>query len=518
MNSFYLVQSWGAAGQGAARRAADMGANKKDTVAVAIGDRQASGSATAGSQNVILPTNIMMPNIAATWLAEATSAAQLVDGMGQTLTQQHHTFGIALELGPSATTPTGNALDCATTVSVVSSTLSTTDPQISFDAVATSFDALEGSAFEQTNDTPDGENSIRWFEMTNEQGNRFYETTPSNYNSVLGATSGYTVQPYGDEKQVIRDYLTAGSPAFDMIVPQHGTVGVFTGPSSTGTLSISYIAGPLFAYSADNSQLAYVTTAGWKGAGINSVATDPVASVISSTKITAPTKPVTFSIDDAVGQVILTAAPDLVVGGGSFPDSLSYQRFYNSADVQEPYCSAVIYGAVACADPQERRLMQGWNDNFQIDAVFANDGARGLGSDSALDASAAIAAIFSLRDINRTSDFQTRLGAVFIGAWLEDQLGANAVVVRRPPSTDAFVRLPDGTFLSRAGLYLEISQTGARQRHVAPGGWDYRYANIQLSETDASGAVLNFSPYYIQDSTDPSLNDFKPELLEFSRW
>jgi len=519
----YIVQSWGSVGRGYLERMSAMAEDKQNTD---VGpDRMLQGaSLMIPSNSYEAPlVNTSIPSTAATWLSEAAMARSTIDAINQTRTQDHHIFGAVIDESlPTGSKGSAISLDAVGSLSVVSKTANTVDPQAAFNSEAAAYDALEGSSIEQTTDTPTGGNSIRTMSMGS--AGRFYQATPGNIGALLTEIGAlyHSTTPYGPTA-VIDGYLQSASPVFNMVLPRDPPSGM------------NDSAAPLLAYSLDGSSIAYITVTGLKGAVANILAPDPVDAAVGTTTKTQSNKPLSFQVDVGSGGLDMTAAPDLTTGAGSFPDSLAYQRSYNSKQHPSPTCfedvwnpNSLTLSAWACVDPPGRRSMLGWTDNYQIDASFSNDGARGLGQDNALDASAAIAALYAFRDLNQTQNFQNYLTTLFAAAWLEDSLGANGVVINRPPSTDTFIRLPDGRYNPRPGTKASLAQTGARVKELLNSGngsvigWSYDYTGISLSETFYDGSALNFSLNDLPIAHDeiqhpiPWLNRFKPDTWTFT--
>lgn len=517
--STYILQSWGRSGRGNAARMSAMAGDKQDNVWGP--SRCLFGSALPIPSNLCeaILVNTSIPGTAAAWLGEAGKATALADGVNKSQSQEHHTIGLVLdESFSSGTNDVSTHIDAATGLGVASKGAAATDTQAAFVTDATVYDAFEGSATEQATDNVDGANVIRWFEMTNylanlsqSVDNPIYDVNGDNYQDVLAATNCRS-------PATVTSYALASNPSFSMMFPKYCTL-----PLGKGEF--------MLAYAADTSALAYVAQGGDYGADAAITAPDPVAAAQDTARKTQPTKPLSFAVDNATGALSATPAPDLVIGAGGFPSSLSYQRTYNSKGNASFPCvskmsipSPLTYSWV-CMDPPTRREMLGWDDNLQIDASFANDGMRCLGEDSALDASSAIAALYVLRDLGRPPTqpdmFHYYATSMLTAAWLEDAFGANAVVVSRPPASETFVRLPDGRFNARPGSQAKLTQSGARARTYAIthfGGsptFSYDYANTAFTETFSDGSALNFVNNDSVSTTSefpyiPILNRFKP--------
>src|SRR6185436_15897165 len=116
----------------------------------------------------------------------------------------------------------------------------------------------------------------------------------------------------------------------------------------------------------------------------------------------APTKPqdISYSVDVSTGDMVVTPPPDLITGTGDFPRSLAFQREYRSSDIEgfRTYGAGCTEFSCLSVSDHEGILPVGWSHNYEIYSRLGGDGLQGLGADSALDASAAIAATYTIAD------------------------------------------------------------------------------------------------------------------------
>jgi len=470
----YIVQAWGRTGPGSEARAGKL-ASDKHSMHWQYGFRTVSGSAIPGE--AYLQYNISVPSIMAAWLSQAGKAVDISDGMAQTRTEEHGMLGVVTEAGGYL------LVDAIGSLSVTSKSANATNQQAAFNTSAVAYDAFEGSALEQNENVADGANSIRWFQITNGLAtpNRFYEVTPSNKTAVENnALANYNGGNsfYGPPLNTVNNYLNSASPTFSMIVPKNA----YAGPGK--------IYGPLLAYSSDGGQIAYLLSTGQKGADSAESSPDPMNSVMQTVRDTGASKPLAFDVSVGSGNLSIKPKPDIVSGAGPFPASLSYQRYYNSSQIQTASCSVPGSGYFSCIDPHYQRLAQGWTDNFQIDAHFSNDAPRALGQDSALEASGVIAALYTIQSLNLAADFNARVTTIFCASWLEDQVMFNGIVVSKPPNTETFIYLPDGRYNPRPGTSGNVVQTGSP---ITGPGFPSGGVTTELTETDAQGASLKFA-------------------------
>jgi RHS repeat-associated protein len=204
-----------------------------------------------------------------------------------------------------------------------------------------------------------------------------------------------------------------------------------------------------------------------------------------------------FSVDLASGALTLAPPPDLVTGQGEFPQSLPFQRFFNSASYSGPKIDMVWVDQLGVYAPVETRLNDlpgGWSHNFELKATFANDAYQGLGLDSAMDAWPAVVGLWAMRNLNTgTQSFRNRMTTIFVAKWITDQFSGNAVNINRPPSASRFVRLPSGEFNPPPGVYERLAQSGARMK-ILSGGFVHDYGNVQFTLTTKDGATIHFWP------------------------
>lgn len=122
---------------------------------------------------------------------------------------------------------------------------------------------------------------------------------------------------------------------------------------------------------------------------------------------------------------------------------------------------------------------------------------KGLGKDSALDAGATIAALYTILNISGSVDtLSSKLSIIFTTNWWISRLQNNVVIVRRPPNTSTFTRMADGVgFSSEPGSYELLSQSGGRAFKVWLDnfGSGYNYSGASFSLIDATGNETKFS-------------------------
>jgi RHS repeat-associated protein len=172
-----------------------------------------------------------------------------------------------------------------------------------------------------------------------------------------------------------------------------------------------------------------------------------------------------YNVDMATGAVTYTPPPDIVVGEGEYPYSLSFQRSYRSGS---PYQrNFADPGMPAVMTWQERFADSGWTSNWMAEARMENDGQRAFGDQSPREATDTIVAIRVLLALSadQGSDLATlqyQLGAIHSLAWWREQLTYNAVQIVHGPDNRSFFRLADGTFQGQPGDPTLIEMLGDR--------------------------------------------------------
>ncbi|MEP7247341.1 MAG: hypothetical protein ABI885_27165, partial [Gammaproteobacteria bacterium] len=349
-------------------------------------------------------------NLSANWQLQRTRAMSLVGQVNGAYIQHHHSLGF---VNYPFAGESYFAFNAETALSVVQTANDASLRQGAIFAATAVSSGLEGGVAEQMFNSWDGGSSVTMFGLANEKGFRFYDATSANIGNIFAASSNYN----SVQQSAITSYLSSPAPlTYRAIVPDGGSIGDFENPS--GQIA-TWQNMPFLAYTPAGERVAYISGRLMKGGG--SIAPqDPSGTIETALKNLGPAKlpTIKFSVDLASGQAAVTPAPDLVTGVGDFPHSLSFQREYHSSDAETPrtflgHCDPFVPCQVAT--DREGVLPTGWSHNWQIWAEFTGDGIQGLGSDSALDASMAIAALYTISDLHKgTPTFQQRLSGIFV--------------------------------------------------------------------------------------------------------
>jgi RHS repeat-associated protein len=425
------------------------------------------------------------PTLAASWLAQASRAARLAGGVNGSAIQLQYSLGT---ISSGLTTPGITIVNIQSSLSVNSLTAVGSDRTSAFFGLSAVLSRLEGSVLEQQSNLWEGGSAVSMMTKSNANSIAFYDfPNLAAVNNAINSTDGTknlgTYSPYGQSE--LQNFASSN---FDIIVPQNAAAGAF------GILNFGYTG--LAAFGLNGDRMTYMTGVfgGDKGAAGGS---DPVGMVAQQTTVRnyATKSRTDFAVDLNTGGLTLTPAPDLVTGVGVFPYSLTLQRFYNSKTVSFSCVPDAVLGPLnkTCgrSETETSGLPLGWTHNLAITARLTNDGLASLGRNSALDASAAIAALYTARTLNTGArTFQSNLGTIFTINWLGENLVANVVSVRRPPQVTAFVQLPDGSFNPQPGSADTLSLTAGSRTYNGSGGWDNH--TLTFSLTDKQGSTLLF--------------------------
>lgn len=156
-----------------------------------------------------------------------------------------------------------------------------------------------------------------------------------------------------------------------------------------------------------------------------------------------------------IGSPSLVPKPDLFLGGGGAPPyRLELKRKYSNQDIYE-----------------NGPLGLGWTHNFVSNALVNSDGYRGLGSESPLEAAAAIVSMLATTDIAASfASGYTTVAAAAIALseyWLIGQLSGNTVIVNIGSDETIFYKLADGSYYSKEDAST-LTLTGGLYKYTTP--------------------------------------------------
>lgn len=426
---------------------------------------------------------------AATWLAQTSRLTKLVAQISGVQPQLHHTLGYVL----SGEKLPFSFLNVETGLSAASTTMSTADRNAAYLALTASLSRLEGSVFEQQFDSWDGGSSVSFLVRSNRKLYPFLWVDSTNVTTALNSLSNYSAS----RKAEIQSYVSAG---FSVVVPQNGYLGDYTSPSGSGTMTL-YFNGTV-AFNSAGDRVAYMVPGTLKGATAAS-GTSPSTSALNSVQVLEYSLKGKkyFDVNLGTAELTLSPPPDIVTGAGEFPMSLQYRRYYNSRRALDSVYSGTGGGEQGTGWTSSEQTVSplggGWSHNFDISAKMDSDGFKGLGRDSAQEASAAIAALYTAYNLGSAgASFRTHLGTIFTMNWGIGKLANNVVIVNRPPKSSVFTRLPDDvSFSPEPGSSDVLVQVGARQfsTWLGNGASCYTYNNAGYLLTASDGTATNLA-------------------------
>jgi RHS repeat-associated protein len=369
--------------------------------------------------------NSNQPILAAKLIGQGAQADKIIAGLGQARITRHHDIGIIYAIEPV----TSSLMTIKSALSVNTNSSDTTKRNAVFEAEAATWAMLEGAVNAQSENTEAALSAATGFGWAARDNKQF------GYSNLWGETGSVSVQ-FG---------------------------------------SVNYA--PNF--------LSYGTLGGVGGGG--TVTSDPLQLALKSTQHTenSSTKKTYLSVSSSDGAGTITVT-DLVSGAGQFPESLPFTRIYNSGASTSHWISSHISTSVAHPGVESSgtsythsyewryfgpdstatsHVGGGWTHNYNVTANIASNPYRGLGSESGLEASAAIAALWSLMDqaVPVGSDLrptpEARITMTLGMDWLGRRLAFNSVVVDKGGAVESFQRLPDGTLNSITGS-SRLNQTG----------------------------------------------------------
>lgn len=439
-------------------------------------------------------------SLVAAWLAQASRLRKLISGIEKGVIRHHHSIGI---LTSGEATPLENFMDVQ---SSVSSTLYSTaygNREGSFETTSALLNSLEGGIFEQIFDAWEGGSALSYVVKSNQKSIRLMDVSTGNYSAAIEKTSNYS----NAAKSTINNYALAG---YQLALPQNGQLGTMSAGSST----INYKINGFSAYK-HGANIAFLTSSLQKGASSASSSTPDLATVNYGVLQEYSQKGRNFfGIDLSSASLKITPQPDLVVGDGDFPRSLSYRRYYDSARFVPGIRTNSAEPCWLCGSEYPSGIdglayiAGGWTNNFSMLAESGSNGAVGLGQRAALDASSIIAGLRTLQAISINPSFRSHVATIFSAHWLVRSLQNNSVSISRPPGIATFARLANGSFNPEPGSNDRLEQEGERYLAAISTSSHWNSSNVSFRLAGGDGTILIYK--YIYSSQMPYANNFKP--------
>lgn len=365
---------------------------------------------------------------------------------------------------------------------------------------------LEASAVQQNMDSVYSNSTAARFDWAssgaNGAGHHFYWANASNWTYV----SGQIQDNYNSGSPIRTAAQTAVNAGYSVIVPESSNLGPgdatisgcgfppcsLVGPERGGALIAIASASIIHEITAYNGQ-PLSGAAGTNDAESNPLHIFSVPEDFLQRQYSSRAE--AYSVDLNTGVVSYTAPPDMVVGEGDYPYSLSYQRSFRSGTADIGAHADPNY--VLNQGPQSFGD-SGWSSNFDHYARAQNDGADAFGMRSPREATDTIAAIRVLIALSADQgsdlgNLQYLVGGMHVMAWWGEQLQFNAIDVAQGQSHRTFFQLADGTFSGPPGDSTQIAVNGSRIIYNAPIGnhaavrlWLYNGLCVQETAHDGS--------------------------------
>jgi RHS repeat-associated protein len=373
------------------------------------------------------------------WLAQRSAQQRLQERVTGYLMQTHHTVGIAGQVtAPYVDIPFA----------------SVSDTPLAGDVAETSgffSNAGFGSAFESTvleqSQTVEGISTVSLFQIANDAGTTFYETTSANYRSGANIRAKLAAAGFdANELANVDSYVDAG---YRLAIPNNGSFGQGTWSGFTflavasGDASIGHIINGAKGGFSSNPVLASITAG-----NLNTTSEPPYydagraySNTYSGDPVSVTTGDFTFSNDD------------LVVGAEGA--QLTLRRSYSS-------------GAWLADGPFGR----GWSHNLDMRIDLDSDGFQGLGEDSAVDAARMIVGLYASGDVLASGKGLKELVlASLIQEWATQGLVDTSTTIRAFGANQQFFEVPFGVDGVGTLLGRGFGPPGSADRLTRPSGF-----------------------------------------------
>lgn len=484
--------------------------------------------------------DLIKTQVAAGWLKQMSSMADIQSALGSGIFQHHHSFGVSynstyvskttfecisqtcMQRGAGEVTKIG---DETLRLSIISgaSVNHKEDDDVKrkgmIQSIVSSAATLEGSIYEQLNDATeiastasrfDWANTYRAGETDVNKGQlRFYffpaDIQPS-YLDTYVATKKHLLLNYFDGAftdsgklfALVSQYVSEG---YDVTVSEFDALG----PGSYSGIRV-IISGMIYTYPTkgmrrgiamvavkpDTGEIAHIVTdsqRSFKGSGSSAspeevAEFDPMKSA-DILKDNFEDRSNLHGVSLSDGKLTYSPSTDLTLGSGEMPYALSFQRNFQSGKGRSP------------------GFPDGWTHNWDIVAQTGGSGMEAMGQSSVRNAVASLAAFQVLQELYAAtpvdiSELKKQVYAVFVNNWWGKHLSNNTVTVRHGSGSQSFFRMVDGSFNAPGNGTAVLTQTGSRFLADVPGSpavfKEWRYENMSFSLKQAGKDVISFSP------------------------
>ena len=436
--TFLIGNGWGPAGRGVIEKHR---AN--------LDQAKAAGNAAA-SESMMGPT---LAILSSSWIAQVNHSDYITDQLARTRTLFHHQIGIAGYNTAAYVDLPGNM------VSVVSQDANQAKESAAFFSNGMHSSIFESTAVQQVTGGS-AVSTVKLIDMAVVNNDRIYDARLANYATVVqpnlvGCTpwqATFQAAVNAGRRLILpaRCNLTegtwTGTGYFDILVNSSGSsFGAIIGGGMAGGFSANPLPAPDTTIAALLSSISPFTSIADTGFRYG----DP--------------------IDMTKGHYLYTR-DDMTVGVGEFPQSLSFKKFYTSAN-----------------RTKSGSLGKGWTHNLSASVTVGSDGFQGMGEDSALDAvSAIVEKMVSLDVLMDSTKPKTNMVVATLGQrWFGEQIVNNTVIVQQGFNGEVFVKLPDGTYNAPPGNATKLIKN-------ADSTYSYETVNKTKLNFNAAGKIASY--------------------------
>jgi|GEM_PF-1373078 len=301
--------------------------------------------------------------------------------------------------------------------------------------------------------------------------------------------------------EYITSYNGSGGPVLSVITHN---------PSVTDSCFVlgAHRGGAFLAFSNDGAKIAPLSLSIYgvsKGGGGSNVAElDPARSFKAPESFKGSTfdiKAMAKAVDLKSGGLTYKAEPDLVVGQGAYPYSLSFERSYQPGQGKQDL-DFEYSGVGNIYKPRDDLFGEsGWTSNLShkivpqtsISNVFEPSNPK-----ASVQTIVAMQAMLSL-SANGSSEvefLQRQVSAAMAAAWWTRTLGMNTLIVQKGSDSSTYVRLADGSWSPPPGTYSTLVLTNSRDLRVpsfGPAFWGYDQMCALI--TDKDGVKSYYGPW-----------------------
>ncbi|MFV3131964.1 hypothetical protein, partial [Niveispirillum sp. KHB5.9] len=229
-------------------------------------------------------------------------------------------------------------------------------------------------------------------------------------------------------------------------------------------------------------------------------------------------------VDLKSGKLTYQSPVGLTVGSGKFPYQLSASMVWRGG--QREQLGQTPQSAYAPQTP--------WTTNWASSASFSSSVAEMMGSGDLRATAGTVVAFLALQDIYRADPSPQREAVAALAAnWWLGKAAGNVVTLTVGSTTQQFVRLTNGSWISPGGSPAMLSVTGSRKPYIESScitsgagggasatypqnrGWDYR--GLVLSVTSPSGDTQRFDHAFVTDTTE-YYGCFVQQGFRLARW